>query len=269
MQSLRQHLYEIIFEADTPAGRAFNVALLSCILLSVAVIALESVESVAATASGWLRGLEWFFTIVFTVEYAARIWTVNNKRRYVLSFFGIIDLISILPTYLALVVSGAQSLMVIRSFRLLRVFRIFKLTRYVGEGQYLVRALRASRHKIVVFLVTVITTVIIVGTLMFLIEGPENGFNSIPASIYWAIVTMTTVGYGDIAPQSIFGQTLASLIMVLGYGMIAVPTGIVSSELIQQKRSGSITTQVCPNCLREGHESDAVYCKFCGNVLNP
>lgn len=229
---------------------------------------MESVKPIEDEYGRLLRGLEWFFTIVFTLEYAARIWTVNRKRRYIFSFFGIIDLLSILPTYLALVFSGAQSLMVIRSLRLLRIFRIFKLTRYVGEGQYLARALRSSQHKITVFLVTVLTSVIIVGTLMYLIEGPEHGFSNIPTSIYWAIVTMTTVGYGDIAPQTPLGQLLASIIMIMGYGLIAVPTGIVSSELIQMKRDEKITTQVCPHCLKEGHDVDASYCKFCGGVLN-
>ncbi len=268
VRAARRKLYEVIFEADTREGRIFNAALLLCIVVSVAVIALESVDFIQESVGGWLRGLEWAFTIIFTIEYAARIWTVDNKRRYVFSFFGIIDLLSIAPTYLALFFAGAQSLMVIRSLRLLRIFRIFKLTRYVGEGQYLARALTASRHKITVFLVTVITTVIIVGTLMFLIEGPENGFESIPVSIYWAIVTMTTVGYGDIAPQTGLGQAIASIIMVLGYGLIAVPTGIVSSELIQQRRHERITTQVCPHCFREGHDVDAVHCKYCGSVLN-
>ena len=268
LKKLQQRLYEIIFEADTPEGRAFNIILLACIFTSVGIIFMESVEPIKGEYGRLLRGLEWFFTIVFTLEYAARIWTVKRKRRYTFSFFGSIDLLSILPTYLALVFSGAQSLMVILSLRLLRVFRIFKLTRYVGEGQYLARALRSSQHKITVFLVTVLTSVIIVGTLMYLIEGPEHGFSNIPTSIYWAIVTMTTVGYGDIAPQTAFGQLLASIIMIMGYGLIAVPTGIVSSELIQMKRDEKITTQVCPNCLKEGHDADAAYCKFCGGVLN-
>lgn len=268
IKQYRQKLYEVIFEADTKQGRLFNVILLLSIFASVGVIILESVESVRDNYGGLLRGLEWFFTIIFTLEYAARLWTVTRKRHYIFSFFGIIDLLSILPTYLALVFTGAQSLMVIRSLRLLRIFRIFKLTRYVGEGQYLARALKSSQHKITVFLVTVLTSVIIMGTIMFLIEGPEHGFTSIPTSIYWAIVTMTTVGYGDIAPQTGMGQALASLIMILGYGLIAVPTGIVSSELIQQKRNEKITTQVCPHCLKEGHDPDAVYCKFCGSQLN-
>lgn len=264
----RQRLYEIIFEADTKEGRLFNVLLLGSILASVAIIILESVESISSRFGGVLRALEWLFTVIFTFEYVARLWTVNNKKRYIFSFFGIIDLLSILPTYLALFFTGAQSLMVIRSLRLLRIFRIFKLSRYVGEGQNLARALKASQHKITVFLMVVLTTVIITGTIMYLVEGPENGFTSIPKSIYWAIVTMTTVGYGDIAPQTALGQTLASVIMIMGYGIIAVPTGIVSAEMVQQKRNERLTTQVCPHCLKEGHDHDAVYCKFCGGVLN-
>lgn len=268
LTSYRQKLYEIIFEADTKAGRIFNIVLLASIITSVTLIALESVQSIRESFGKTLRALEWFLTVVFTIEYVARIWTVHNKKRYIFSFFGIIDLLSILPTYLALFFSGAHSLMVIRSLRLLRIFRIFKLSRYVGEGQNLVRALKASQHKITVFLLTVLTSVIIMGTLMFMVEGPEHGFSNIPTSIYWAIVTMTTVGYGDIAPQTPLGQALASFIMILGYGIIAVPTGIVSAEMVQLKKDGRITSQVCPHCLKEGHDHDAVYCKYCGGVLN-
>ena len=260
--------YEIIFESDTPRGRGYNIGLLVCIVSSVVVVALESVSTLPVGMGKWLIGLEWFFTILFTFDYFMRIWIVTNKARYIFSFFGIIDLLSILPTYLGLFLIGAQSLMVIRSIRLIRIFRIFKLSRYVGEGQVLALALKSSRHKIIVFLVTVLTSVIIAGTLMYLIEGPEHGFTSIPKSIYWAIVTMTTVGYGDIAPQTSLGQTLASFIMILGYGIIAVPTGIVSAEMVSQKNKEKITTQVCPNCLKEGHDIDAVHCKFCGSHLN-
>jgi len=260
--------YEIIFESDTPRGRGYNIGLLVCIVSSVVVVALESVSTLPVGMDKWLIGLEWFFTIIFTFDYFMRIWIVTNKARYIFSFFGIIDLLSILPTYLGLFLIGAQSLMVIRSIRLIRIFRIFKLSRYVGEGQVLALALKSSRHKIIVFLVTVLTSVIIAGTLMYLIEGPEHGFTSIPKSIYWAIVTMTTVGYGDIAPQTSLGQTLASFIMILGYGIIAVPTGIVSAEMVSQKNKEKITTQVCPNCLKEGHDIDAVHCKFCGSHLN-
>lgn len=267
-QSLRQRWYEIIFEADTKEGRLYNVVLLVCILASVAIIVLESVPDIREEYGTILRALEWMFTIIFSIEYIARIWTVEKKNKYVFSFFGIIDLLSVLPSYLALFISGTQSLMVIRSLRLLRIFRIFKLSRYVGEGQNLARAMKSSQHKITVFLVFILTSVIIAGTIMYMVEGPEHGFTSIPKSIYWAIVTMTTVGYGDIAPQTAFGQTIASVIMIMGYGIIAVPTGIVSAEMISLKRT-EITTQVCPHCLKEGHDADAIYCKYCSGKLNP
>jgi voltage-gated potassium channel len=268
LSEIKKKLYEIIFESDTTAGRVYNIVLLLCIVASVIIVTLESVPSVQVHFSNWLFILEWFFTIIFTLEYFARLWIVSNKRRYALSFFGIIDLLSILPTYLALIFVGAQSLMVIRSIRLIRIFRIFKLSRYVGEGQNLARALKSSQHKIIVFLVTILTSVIITGTMMFMIEGPEHGFTSIPKSIYWAIVTMTTVGYGDIAPQTPLGQALASFIMILGYGIIAVPTGIVSAEMVFQKHKEKITTQVCPHCLKEGHDHDAIFCKYCAGRLN-
>lgn len=264
---LRNKWYTIIYEADTREGRLFDIILLICIIASVIVIFIESVSWIRESYGEWLRGIEWFFTGIFTLEYLGRVWTVNNKRKYVFSLFGIIDLLSILPSYLALFMPGAHSLMVIRSLRLLRVFRIFKLTRYVGEGQNLARALKASQHKITVFLVFILSSVIITGTVMYLVEGPENGFTSIPVSIYWAIVTMTTVGYGDIAPMTALGQFLASFVMILGYGVIAVPTGIVSSEMVQLKKH-EITTQVCPHCLKEGHDTDAVFCKYCGGALN-
>jgi voltage-gated potassium channel len=266
--SLKLRLYEIVFESDTRAGKTYDVALLICIIASVLIVALESISTLPVAFDRWLYILEWIFTIAFTIDYIARLWVVNQKTKYIFSFFGIVDLLSILPTYLGLFLVGAQSFMVIRSIRLLRIFRIFKLSRYIGESQNLVKALQASRHKIIVFLVTVVTSVIIAGTMMYMIEGPEHGFTSIPKSIYWAIVTMTTVGYGDLAPQTALGQTLASVIMILGYGIIAVPTGIVSAEMVSQKYKEKITTQVCPHCLKEGHDHDAVFCKFCGGVLN-
>lgn len=247
----RLGMYEVIFEADTPAGKIFDILLLVSILISVAAVLLESVETFRFRYSGLLRTIEWLITILFTAEYIARLIAVPKKKKYVFSFFGIIDLLAILPSYIAVVFAGAQSLMVIRSIRLLRIFRILKLPRYIGEGQNLALALKSSRHKITVFLLTVLTTVIIMGAVMYLVEGPKNGFTSIPRSIYWSIVTMTTVGYGDIAPQTDFGQFLASLLMILGYGVIAVPTGIVSAEMISLKNREKITTQVCPNCFKE------------------
>lgn len=264
----KARLYEIIFEADTPAGKAFDIILMACIITSVLVVTLESVSDIKARYGNALRAIEWVFTILFTMEYLARLYVLKNKKKYVFSLLGIIDLLSVLPTYLDLFFTGAHSLMVIRSLRLLRIFRVLKLARFVGEGLNLIAALRASRYKITIFLFTVATTIVISGTMMYLIEGPEHGFTSIPRSIYWSIVTMTTVGYGDIAPQTEIGQALASLIMLLGYGIIAVPTGIVSSEMISLKRKENLSTQVCPHCLAEGHDQDAVFCKYCGGKIN-
>jgi len=268
LKGWRRKLYEIIFEADTVEGRLFDIILLVCIVLSVLVVMLESVADIRQHFGLWLNRIEWFFTIVFTLEYIARLLALKNKGEYIFSFFGIIDVFSFLPAYLALVFPPAQALLVIRSIRLLRIFRIFKLARFIGESQNLIQALKASRHKITVFLIAVLTSVIISGTIMYLVEGPEHGFTSIPRSIYWAIVTMTTVGYGDIAPETTLGQALASFIMIMGYGVLAVPTGIVSAEMIQQKKAAAITTQVCPHCLSEGHDADAVYCKYCSQKLN-
>lgn len=228
---------------------------------------LESVESIKAQVGTWLYILEWVFTGIFTIEYILRVWVVENKRKYILSFYGLVDLVSTLPMYLGLILSGAHALLIIRSIRLARVFRVLKLGQFVGEGQVLVTALKASRHKITVFMLTVITSVILAGTLMYMIEGKENGFSNIPVSIYWAIVTLTTVGYGDISPNTPLGQAVASIIMILGYGIIAIPTGIVTAEMAFQKRK-EVTTEVCPNCLSEGHDKDAKHCKYCGAQLN-
>jgi voltage-gated potassium channel len=268
LSGFKLKMYETIFESDTLAGKLFDLCLLFLIISSITIIMLESVESFRMRFLHILIPLEWAFTIAFTLEYLARLWTVQKKVRYATSFFGIIDLLSVLPSYLALFIPGAHSLMVIRSIRLLRVFRILKLTQFVGEGQFLMTAMRASKHKIIVFLFTVVTTVVIMGTIMFMIEGPENGFTSIPRSIYWSIVTMTTVGYGDIAPRTDLGQFVASMLMILGYGVIAVPTGIVSAEMVNIKGKEKISNQTCPHCLKEGHDSDARHCKFCGGSLN-
>lgn len=264
----KRKLQEIIFEADTRAGKMFDVFLLIAIVISTLVVMLESVPSLHGEYRNIFILLEWVFTILFTIEYLLRLLVVNKKSQYIFSFFGMVDLLSILPSYLALIFSGAQVLLVIRIIRLFRIFRILKLAQFVGAGNTLRIALVASRHKISVFLLTVIMSVIISGTLMYLVEGAENGFTSIPISIYWAIVTMTTVGYGDISPHTPIGQALASFIMILGYGIIAVPTGIVSAEMYELKAKEKLTTQVCPNCLKEGHDHDAVHCKFCGTKLN-
>lgn len=265
----RWKLHEIIFEADTAGGKAFDVVLLITILLSVLVVMLESVASVQAEYGEWLYLAEWIFTILFTIEYAARILSVLRPRKYVTSFFGIIDLLSILPTYLSLLFAGTQAFLIIRSIRLLRVFRVFKLVRYIGEASHLTSALKASRPKIIVFIGGVFTFVVIIGTLMYLIEGRDGGFTSIPKSIYWAVVTLTTVGYGDIIPQTALGKGIATFIMILGYGIIAVPTGIVTAEMSYQKDhfKNKANTQSCPHCSAEGHDIDAVFCKKCGGKL--
>jgi len=263
----RDHLHEVIFEADTPAGKAFDVILLVAILLSIGAVLLESVASVRTRWGTELRLLEWAFTALFTVEYVVRLVSVRRPLRYATSFFGLVDVLAILPTYLSVVFTGAHSLLVIRAIRLLRVFRVLKLGHLVGEAQYLTLALRASIHKILVFLSAVLTMVLIVGSLMYLIEGEENGFTSIPLAIYWAIVTMTTVGYGDVAPQTITGKLLASLVMILGYGIIAVPTGIVTVELARHRRDNRVSTQACQSCAADGHVPDAGYCYSCGAQL--
>jgi voltage-gated potassium channel len=266
MQGLRSRLHEIIFEADTPAGKLFDIAVLLCIMLSVLAVLLESVSGIRLKYGGILRAAEWTFTILFTIEYALRLSTVGKPMRYARSFFGVVDLLAILPTYLSLIIAGTQSLIVIRALRLLRVFRILKLAHFVGEARMLRLAVRSSARKIIVFLGTVLTLVLIIGALMYLIEGEDNGFSSIPQSIYWAIVTMTTVGYGDIAPQTLLGKVLASFVMIIGYGIIAVPTGIVTVELSSIRKS-VLTTQACPECSEDGHDADAKYCKYCASKL--
>lgn len=263
---LKHRIHEIIFEADTPAGKAFDVGLMILIVLSVAAVMLESIPSVAERYGDPLRAFEWLVTIVFTAEYLLRLYCVGKPVRYARSFFGVVDLLAILPSYLSLIFVGAQSLMVIRTLRLLRVFRVLKLAHFVGEARMLHASIRASARKIIVFLGAVLTTVVIIGSIMYLVEGPENGFRSIPESVYWAIVTMTTVGYGDIAPQTPLGKLLASMVMILGYGLIAVPTGILTVEIAGAQRR-QISTRACPQCAGEGHDADAVFCKFCGSRL--
>jgi voltage-gated potassium channel len=263
----RLRLHEIIFEADTPAGKLFDVALLVAIVSSVTVVMLESVEAINDRYGAVLRALEWLFTLLFTAEYVVRLYAVQRPSKYALSFFGVVDLLSVLPTYASLFFGATQSLAVIRAFRLLRIFRVLKLAHYVGEAGVLMAALRESRAKITVFLGAVVTITICAGTLIYLIEGgQDSGFTSIPRSVYWAIVTVTTVGYGDIAPQTAFGQVLAAVLMILGYGIIAVPTGIMSAELAIQRHE-LVSTQACPSCSGEGHDADAEFCKYCGSSL--
>jgi voltage-gated potassium channel len=263
---LRARLHQIIFEADTPAGRLFDLVLMVAIVSSVVVVLLESVAGVRARVGPQLRVLEWGFTILFTVEYLLRLASVRLPLRYALSPFGLIDLLAILPTYLSGLFPGAQSLLVVRLLRLLRIFRVLKLAEYLRESRTLAQALRASRRKIFVFLLAVSTIVVIVGSLMYVIEGEANGFTSIPLSIYWAVVTLTTVGYGDLAPATTLGRMLAVVLMLTGYGIIAVPTGIVTAELTRAT-AHPISTQACPACGMEGHEYDAVYCRRCGARL--
>jgi voltage-gated potassium channel len=262
----RETLHEIIFEADTPAGKTFDVALLVAIALSVLAVSLETVASVEARIGPALRAAEWVFTGLFSIEYVLRLLAVRRPLAYARSFFGVVDLLAILPTYLSLLIPGTQSLLVIRGLRLLRVVRVFKLARFLGEAKVLISALRGSGRKILLFVGTVVLIVSIVGALMYLIEGPEHGFTSIPRSMYWGVVTVTTVGYGDIAPQTVPGQILAAALMIIGYGIIAVPTGIFSAALIAASRS-SVSTRACPSCGGEGHDDDATHCKFCGVAL--
>ncbi|MBW8015089.1 MAG: ion transporter [Planctomycetes bacterium] len=262
----RKTLFEVIFEADTGAGKLFDVVLMLNIIASVIVVMLYSVESIRVRHGDLLRGLEWAFTILFTIEYILRLVCVNRPLRYAFSFFGIVDLLAILPTYLSLVLPASSPLAVVRLLRVLRVFRVLKFGRCLGEANMLMQALMASRRKIFVFMFTVLTLVVILGSLIYVIEGQENGFTSIPRSVYWAIVTLTTVGYGDISPQTPLGQLLASFVMIMGYAIIAVPTGIITVEMAKYDKK-NITSQVCPECTQEGHDHDAEHCKFCGAKL--
>ncbi|MHC4958472.1 MAG: ion transporter [Planctomycetota bacterium] len=263
----REHWYEVIFEADTRAGKAFDVLLLIAILLSVLTVVLESVAGLRERYGRLLFTAEWVFTILFTFEYAARIACAPARMRYVRSLYGVIDLLAIVPTYFMVLFPGAQTLAVLRALRLLRVFRVLKLAHMLREASALRRAFWASRSKIAVFLSFVVIVVVILGTAMSVVEGPEAGFTSIPQSMYWAVVTMTTVGYGDIAPHSPLGKALAALIMILGYSLIVVPTGLVTAQLVHEGRGHSVSTQVCPGCMAEGHDVDAKHCKYCGDAL--
>lgn len=265
----RSKLHEIIYEADTPLGRIFDIILLILILLSVVFVMLESVEWIDLKYHEILYIGEWVITIFFTLEYIARIITVRKPFRYIFSFYGIIDFISTIPLYLSFILAGSNYLLTVRALRLLRIFRILKITRYIGEANKLTKALKNSRPKILVFLFTVLIIAIIAGTLMYLIEGEESGFTSIPRSIYWAIVTLTTVGYGDIAPTDPLGQFIAAILMIMGYGIIAVPTGIVSAEYATSTEDEVHTnTQVCSNCSELEHHDNAKYCHNCGDVIN-
>lgn len=262
----RARLYRIIFGTDTPAGQAFDIVLIYVILASVLLVMLDSVESFSEPYSQTFFRLEWFFTLLFTFEYLVRLYCSPRPLRYMRSFYGIVDLLSILPSYLAFFISHANVLLIIRLFRVLRVFRILKLMRYLSEANVLLRSMKMARRKVFVFFFSVIILTSIFGSLMFVLEGPEHGFTSIPKSIYWAIVTITTVGYGDITPQTPLGQAIAALAMLTGYAIIAVPTGIITAELSLEMQRTRQATQ-CPQCQVFGHDSDALYCKNCGASL--
>ncbi|MEO7151924.1 MAG: ion transporter [Burkholderiaceae bacterium] len=268
IEGWRLRLYTVIFEADTRAGRAFDLALIGCILLSVAVVMADSIASVHARHALLLQRLEWAFTLLFSLEYIARLACVRHPLRYARSFFGVIDLLALLPTYLAMLVPGLHALIDVRVLRLLRIFRILKLSEYVHEFSALGRALSASRRKIFVFMSFVMLVMVVMGTLMYVVEGPDNGYTSIPVSVYWAITTMTTVGFGDITPRTDLGRMLASLMMLLGWGTLAVPTGIVSAEFTAQRfQPATPTTRTCHECLSEGHLPSARFCHDCGAPL--
>ena len=262
----REKLHEVIFEADTPAGKAFDATLIIAITLSVIAVMLDSVSSIQAEFGNVLNIIEWGFTLLFLVEYILRLISVRRPLLYATSFLGLVDLVSILPSFIGLYYAGAETLLVIRVLRVLRVFRVFKLAEYLGEADYLVRALKSSRKKIAVFLYTVFIFVVVFGSIMYLVEGEKNGFTSIPKAVYWAIITLTTVGYGDIVPKTHIGQMIASTVMIMGYAIIAVPTGIYSSELMKAYKA-DVTNNACINCGEEGHDQDAVFCKYCGEKL--
>lgn len=263
----RLRLYTIIFEADTRAGRAFDVIVIAAILASVAVVVLDSVASIGSRYGGVFGVLEWGFTVLFTLEYVARLLCVRHPWRYATSVFGLIDLLAVLPTWLALLAPELHALIDVRILRLLRIFRVLKMGAYVAEYRALGEALSASRRKIAVFLSFVLMVVLVMGTLMYVVEGQANGFTSIPMSIYWAITTMTTVGFGDITPKTDLGRSIASLMMLLGWGILAVPTGIVSAEFTARRVGREPTTRTCHDCLSEGHEASARFCRDCGAAL--
>jgi voltage-gated potassium channel len=271
----RNQLHEIIFEADTKSGKFFDVTLLILIIISIILVMLESIAEINDIYGPWFNIAEWVITIYFTIEYVLRLICIYKPSKYAFSFFGIIDLLSILPSYIELVIglTGSQYFAAVRAMRLIRVFRIFKLAKFLDESKSLTSALKASQAKITVFLTFILTMVIVVGSIMYFVEGGPNnqgsGFTSIPRSIYWAIVTLTTVGYGDIAPTTAIGQFLAAIVMIMGYGVLAVPTGIVSAEMVSHnvKKAEKLSTQSCKSCLSEGHDRDAKFCKFCGEEL--
>jgi len=264
----RERLYVIIFHTYTPAGRLFDTLLLAVIMASLGVVMLDSIQAIHLRYGSWLYGLEWIFTALFALEYLLRVLCAPRPREYVFSFYGLIDLLAVLPAFIALIVPDAQYLLVIRVLRMMRVFRVLKLTPYLSQADFLMVALSSSRQKITVFLLAICTLVTMFGTFMYVIEGPANGFTSIPRSIYWAVVTLTTVGFGDMVPKTALGQTLAGMIMITGYSIIAVPTGIFTAELANAMRSATLQRD-CPHCQKPSHEPDSSFCNRCGSPLFP
>jgi voltage-gated potassium channel len=264
--TVKKRLYRIVFGTDTPAGRHFDLTLIAAIVISVIAVIIHSVEAFRQQYAVLLYVIEWFFTLVFTIEYLVRLYCSPNPKAYAFSFYGIVDLVAILPSYIALVIPAASMLLVIRLLRVLRIFRILKLFQYMGEANVLMRSMILARRKILIFLFSVLVVVTIFGSLMYIVEGPSFGFTSIPRSIYWAIVTVTTVGYGDITPHTVLGQAIAALAMLTGYAILAVPTGIISAELIGEMQRERATTR-CSNCEKTGHDTDATYCKYCGTEM--
>lgn len=261
---LRERLYVVIFEADTKAGKIFDVALIAIILASVLVVMLTTVEALNVRYGNWFLGLEWAFTVFFSVEYVLRLYCSRKRFRYIFSFFGLVDLLAVLPTYVAIFFPAGHYFLVVRVLRVLRVFRVLKLAQYMGESRALARALIAARRKITVFLFYVLALAVLFGSAMYVIEGEASGFTSIPRSIYWAIVTLTTVGYGDISPRTGLGQFVSAIIMIMGYAIIAVPTGIVSVEMAREARTQG---PACANCGTRGHAPDAHFCRRCGDAM--
>lgn len=269
MNKTRQKIHDVIYEADTPAGKVFDISLIIVIIISVILVALETVGWINQQYYDILNIAEWVITILFTIEYILRIVSVHHPSKYVFSFYGIIDFLAMIPKYISLFVVGAhlETMMAIRALRILRIFRVLHISRYIGESNFLVRSLLVSRAKIIIFLLFVLIMCILFGTLMYLVEGPEAGFNNIPESIYWCISTISTVGYGDIVPLTGMGKFLASMLMILGYGIIAVPTGIISAEMAQRRKNVDINTTVCAECMNDKHKDNAIYCHECGSHL--
>ena len=270
MNKTRQKIHDVIYEADTPAGKLFDVGLIIVIIISVVLVALETVGWINEQYYEILNIAEWTITILFTIEYILRIISIHHPRDYIFSFYGIIDLLATIPKYISLFVVGAQleTMMAIRALRILRIFRVLHISRYIGESNFLYRSLLVSRAKIIIFLFFVLIMCILFGTLMYLVEGPEAGFNNIPESIYWCISTISTVGYGDIVPLTGMGKFLASVLMILGYGIIAVPTGIISAEMAQRRKKVDVNTRVCAECLNDKHKDNAIFCHKCGSHLD-